>query len=434
MKNFANAVLGFAIVLAGNVTCRLNAETVVLDVQPSLSSLDLSGNAFFLPYQPQAPGGLTASMSGTISADLTSGVFTFSGGSSITAVVNPAGPFDTAPNEVGIVPANYGVTGSGPVFPVGNALVKGIYRNLVFDFSAGTAQNGSPMSGGSLRINTGELVWGAVTDSGPFDGISNLLNVVGPNNSTSNVTWDGTTLTIPVVAQTNGDNRVEVWTGTIVATLPSNPPTLVNARANHVGYSGAGTSVNESVALIQRGGSAQLVQLANLTNSNRGINGVVVDLTGLASLDDIALEYKMSPTGAFSEGSNPVSGWADAPAPSSVALQTGQGQGGSDRVSIAWADNAIANRYLSVRATFDGDPLFELYLGHLLGETTGATGGSFTCAFADITPIRSAVGGTVNASSPNDIDKNGTVSFADISVMRGNIGAQLTQITIPANP
>jgi hypothetical protein len=30
-----------------------------------------------------------------------------------------------------------------------------------------------------------------------------------------------------------------------------------------------------------------------------------------------------------------------------------------------------------------------------------------------------------------DIDKNGTVSFADISAMRSNVGAQLTVITIP---
>jgi hypothetical protein len=72
------------------------------------------------------------------------------------------------------------------------------------------------------------------------------------------------------------------------------------------------------------------------------------------------------------------------------------------------------------------------YIGHLLGETTGAPGGVYTVSFADITPIRSAVGQSVSASSIHDVDKNGTVSFADISAMRPNVGAQLTNITIPA--
>jgi hypothetical protein len=72
------------------------------------------------------------------------------------------------------------------------------------------------------------------------------------------------------------------------------------------------------------------------------------------------------------------------------------------------------------------------YIGHLLGETTGASGGVYTVSFADISPIRAAVGQSVNAGSIHDIDKNGTVAFADISTMRPNVGVQLTNITIPA--
>jgi len=70
------------------------------------------------------------------------------------------------------------------------------------------------------------------------------------------------------------------------------------------------------------------------------------------------------------------------------------------------------------------------YLGHLLGETTGPDGGTFTVSFADITPIRSAVGQAVDAGNHTDIDKSGTVSFADISSMRPNVGGQLRQIII----
>jgi hypothetical protein len=72
------------------------------------------------------------------------------------------------------------------------------------------------------------------------------------------------------------------------------------------------------------------------------------------------------------------------------------------------------------------------YLGHLLGETTGESGGAYTVSFSDITPIRSAVGNTVDASSHVDIDKNGTVAFGDISAMRPSVGQSLKNITIPA--
>lgn len=431
-----NHVLTFALWVSVNLSssCWMYAETVTLNVQPSQSTLNLGGSAFLLPYSPQVAGSLATTWSGTITADINGGVFTFTGGSSITADIHPLGPFNTSPNPAGIVPANYGVTGTGPVFPVGNAVVRGVYRNLVFDIVAGSAQGGAVMSGGSFRLISGELVWGAVTDSGDFSGLSNLANVTGPNTSTSNVTWDGTTLTIPVAVQTDGSNRVEVWTGTIVATLAPQTPSLVNARAYHVGYTGSGSSVNESVELIQRSASDQLVELNNLINSSRGINGVVIDLDNLQTLDDISLSYRMSPQGPFIEASHPVSAWKDAPAPDSVLLQAGQGQEGSDRIAIVWPDNVIANRYLCIRAEVGGTPIFELYLGHLLGETSGAGNNSFSCTFADITPIRSAVGQSVNSSDLHDIDKSGTVSFGDISAMRSNVGAQLTQITIPAYP
>jgi len=75
------------------------------------------------------------------------------------------------------------------------------------------------------------------------------------------------------------------------------------------------------------------------------------------------------------------------------------------------------------------DELF--FIGHLLGETTGLAGSTYTVAFADIAPIRAGIGGSANAGSILDIDKNGVVAFADISAMRSNIGAQLTNITVP---
>ncbi|MBX3420859.1 MAG: hypothetical protein KF752_04805 [Pirellulaceae bacterium] len=71
-----------------------------------------------------------------------------------------------------------------------------------------------------------------------------------------------------------------------------------------------------------------------------------------------------------------------------------------------------------------------LYIGHLCGEVTGPSDGSFTVSFADISPIRAAVGQDVPSSSILDINKDGLVSFADITAMRSNVGTQLPSITV----
>jgi len=225
-------------------------------------------------------------------------------------------------------------------------------------------------------------------------------------------------------------------TGVFVADLGNQQPsgaTIVGGFVNHFGYTGAGSTIDSGKTLAKETGSSTLLTYDNLISSSRGINGVAFDIDSLPGTPTAAdFEFQFSPQGAFVEGDHPPSGWVEATVPSSVTIVPGA----PDRVIIRWPDHAIANRWL--RITVKANAITGLtapevyYIGHLLGETTGPSGSVFTVSFADITPIRSAVGSTVNASSPVDIDKNGTVAFADISAMRGNVGAQLTIITIPA--
>ncbi|MBX3422125.1 MAG: hypothetical protein KF752_11280 [Pirellulaceae bacterium] len=212
---------------------------------------------------------------------------------------------------------------------------------------------------------------------------------------------------------------------------------FVTAQVYHNGFSGGGASpwnaVDPHKQPIRRGEQPTTFGLVNLTNDSRGLNGVVLDFDNLTSLDDVSLVYKMSPQGAFSEAGNPVSAWENAPTPTSVVLYPELAEAdNNDRILILWADNAIQNRYLSIKVTI-GSATIELYVGHLLGETTGPDlTPTFTVSFADITEIKNTVAQIVNAGGLTDIDKNGTVAFADITAMRNNISAQLTQITIPA--
>lgn len=209
---------------------------------------------------------------------------------------------------------------------------------------------------------------------------------------------------------------------------------IVGSFVNHVGYTGSGSSIDSGKSLAKESASPTLLNYNNLINSSNGIRGLAFDVLNLAGTVTAAdFVFQMSPTGLFNEGANPVAGWVAAPAPSSVTVTPGA----PARINLTWPNNAIANRWLRVTVLANANTGLAsnevYYVGHLLGETTGPSGSSFTVAFADLTPIRNVVGSTVNSSSIADIDKNGVVAFADISAARTNIGAQLTIITIPAS-
>lgn len=206
------------------MTAAASAAAINLTVDSSQSSMSLTGGAFGLAFNPQGPGATTTSLSGSITADLTAGVFTFSGGSGIVVDTNPNGPYDSTPNPAGVIPGNYGVTAAGLVNPFGNVVVNGVYTNLTLDVTAGTAQNGLAMSGGILKFTGGQLLFGAATQfAGNVPGVSNITGQ-GGNTAAGLVTWDGSTLTFPVAFVTTGGNgRIENWSGQVVARVVPEP-------------------------------------------------------------------------------------------------------------------------------------------------------------------------------------------------------------------
>ena len=131
-----------AVALTIGLAWPAGAELVTYYIDSSQSSLTISGHAFGLQSTAQVPGSLVDAFAGTITGDLSGGVLTFSGGSAITALLNPAGPFTTADNLFD-GPGNYGVQADGFVTGYGVANMRGIYRDLKFDITTGTAQNGS---------------------------------------------------------------------------------------------------------------------------------------------------------------------------------------------------------------------------------------------------------------------------------------------------
>ncbi len=124
-----------------------------------------------------------------------------------------------------------------------------------------------------------------------------------------------------------------------------------------------GAIATNKTALLP-GGTATF---ANYTSYARGINGVMVDIEnapGVPTASDFTFKV--------GNDSNPA-GWSAAPAPSSITVRGGAGAGGSDRITIIWADNAIAKQWLQVTvlATANTGLLSAdiFYFGNAIGET-----------------------------------------------------------------
>jgi hypothetical protein len=117
-----------------------HAATVVFTIANSaLNTLTLSGNVGGAPHTFQGTAGsLVDTYTGSITADLTGGVLTFSpGGDSLTAQLNASRPVG------GFLPAgggvdNYGVTVNAAA---GGGVIA--FRDLIFDITGGTMTNGA---------------------------------------------------------------------------------------------------------------------------------------------------------------------------------------------------------------------------------------------------------------------------------------------------
>ena len=216
-----------------------------------------------------------------------------------------------------------------------------------------------------------------------------------------------------------------------------------NQQIYHKGSSFAGTSVDAAIdpgKILARPGAAPLpLSYANLINSSRGLNGIVIDVAGLVdtSLSAADFSFKMSPQGGYDETLNPPSAWAAAPVPTAIVVTPGTATIPA-RVRLEWPDNAIANRWLQVAVLANArtglDTAALSYVGHLQGEVNGqVSNGRFRVTAADLTPVSGQIGATVTVGSVLDIVKDGRIRNTDITAVSSQIGVrELRLITIPA--
>ena len=104
-----------------------------------------------------------------------------------------------------------------------------------------------------------------------------------------------------------------------------------------------------------------------------GVNGVMIDIAGLTAtptLDDFIFK-----AGNTTDPAN----WNAAPAPISSSVRVGAGVGGSTRITLVWADNAITGEWLqvTVKTTLGlaADDVF--YFGNAPGESGNDSDNTF---------------------------------------------------------
>jgi large repetitive protein len=150
------------------------------------------------------------------------------------------------------------------------------------------------------------------------------------------------------------------------------------------GVSDDGAIAADKIALLPGGASSS----ANCSNYSRGINGIMVDVAGHPGGPVIGdFSFRVSDPVASGE-------WIDGPIPT-LTVRAGEGVGGSDRVTLIWADGAIVNQWVEVTVKSD------------------ANGGGLGLAADDVFYFGNSVG---------DCDGDGAVDEADYGAFVGELG------------
>jgi uncharacterized delta-60 repeat protein len=286
----------------------------------------------------------------------------------------------------------------------------------------------------------GNLVGETVVSAGASNFAVNASDVTATRLAKRNVA-------VPVSepADHNRDGRVNALDDEIVRrnygrTLAAQgtPGSAVVARSvfyNNSLFDGASAAANpQDDAAIATDKQAllpgQVATAANVTNYSRGINGVMVDLTGTGSaLSADDFEFKVGNTGAPGT-------WAAAPAPLSVTQRPSGRPDGSTRVSVVWADGAIKNQWLQVTVKANADTRLALpdvfYFGNLVGQTAHAAGAAFAVNGKDVAATRAAPRNrSALVTEAADANRDGRVNVLDDVLVRRNYNKTLVVLAVP---
>jgi subtilisin family serine protease len=199
---------------------------------------------------------------------------------------------------------------------------------------------------------------------------------------------------------------------------PEPPAAAVVGRQifyNNSVYDGSDTAANAAddaaiatdKAALLPGETATFV---NYTSYSRGINGIMIDVAGLAGTPTAAdLGFRIDPAGTRD-------GWRAAPTPESITVRPGAGIDGSTRVTLTWRDGAIRNGWLEVTVgatSATGLAAADVfYFGNAIGEV-GNSATDAVVSWQDVMLVGSNQTAMAGVTNRYDINRDGRVNFTD---------------------
>jgi hypothetical protein len=274
-------------------------------------------------------------------------------------------------------------------------------------------------------------------DPTPNTGIwdAQVVSHVGSQFQVQNVSWDAA---IPA-GESVSFGFVATWDAAHTAPGSFALAPKLAIFYNHSAWDGNDPSANptddNAIAAdktpLLPGGTATF---ANYTSYSRGINGIMVDFAGLVGTVTAGdFTFKVG-------NSNTPGSWVVAAAPVSVTVRAGAGAGGTDRVTLIWADNAIQNDWLQITVLADAatglaaNDVF--YFGNAIGETGNSTTDAVVDA-ADFSGVRDHPRSFLNRAPVTyayDINRDGFVDGTDLVLVRDHNTTVLNSLKLIAVP
>jgi hypothetical protein len=189
------------------------------------------------------------------------------------------------------------------------------------------------------------------------------------------------------------------------------------------GNAAAALATDKTPLFLPSGSSS----IANYTSYDKGINGLMVDITGaIGTISASDFVFKVGNT------SN-TNSWTTAPAPVSVIVRPGAGVNESSRIEIIWVDGAIAKEWLQIAVLANNDTGLAanevFYFGNAVGDS-GNSASDYKVTAAD--EIFARVNATPSASITNyyDYNRDGVVNAADELVAQNNLTNFATALVV----
>jgi len=226
------------------------------------------------------------------------------------------------------------------------------------------------------------------------------------------------------------DGEVEDYVVRIIPLAPAQPESSVLAR--YTFYNGSLFDGNDPAAnaaddaAIAPDKTALLpgrtATFANYTSYSDGINGIMIDVAGLADPETLGADDFQ-----FHQGNgDDAAAWAAVTTEPNVTVRPNAGANDSDRVTITWPDGAVVNQWLQVTVLANEHTGLQepdvFYFGNAVGETGNASGDARVNA-VDVLLARNNPRSLVAAAAvdlPYDHNRDGRVNATDLLLARNH--------------